>query len=95
MTTFERERYAEIETSLFKGHAHYFGLFAYPVVDETLLNIANRHLMRWTTSRRVLIDSDEEDSGGCELSNRCPFVRGQRLLITDYSFLFAFCNYKV
>ena len=43
-----------------------FGLFAYPVVDETLLNIANRHLMRWTTSRRVLIDSDEEDSGGCE-----------------------------
>ena len=53
-----------------------FGLFAYPVVDETLLNIANRHLMRWTTSRRVLIDSDEEDSGGCELSDRCPFVRG-------------------
>ena len=76
MTTFERERYAEIETSLFKGHAHYFVLFAYPVVDETLLNIANRHLMRWTTSRRVLIDSDEEDSGGCELRNRCPFVRG-------------------
>ena len=64
MTTFEREREreAEIEASSLQGHAHYF---AYPVVDETLLYIANIHLMRWTTNRCVLIDSDEEDSGGC------------------------------
>ena len=83
MTTFERERYAEIEASLLKGHAHYFGLFAYPVVDETLLYTANIHLMRWTTNRRVLIDSDEEDSEGSKLSNRRPFVRGYCLKLRD------------